>query len=142
MFAKIAPGRPPFVDAEAQKCTATEALSLLPRFHSTNGRAARSAGLIHPSIVNSRAARKFMSGEALIFTKSFTPSKRKACPTSPSANEAPLFRVPLLVRTASKAFPSPGHQETSPKGAPWHGSTLSVATMLVTEPKALLTTTV
>src|SRR5581483_4618186 len=80
-----------------------------------------------------------------ICTNAFVPSKLKACPTRPAALAvAPPCKVPLFVLPMSWAFPSPGHQLTSPEGGGTHagaGLTVREATALVTDPLEFVTTT-
>src|SRR5260370_22496732 len=74
----------------------------------------RVAGLIHASKVQLSVA---VNGTLAKDTKSSTPSKLNAWPTSPAAKVAPLVSVPLLPPMMSVALPSAGHHPTSPDGA-------------------------
>src|SRR5260221_12197345 len=75
--------------------------------------------LIQPSSVKSLASR-FQSGLLLVKIWSSTPSRLKACPTSPAAKVAPFCSVPLLLPRKSFAFPSAVYHATIPEGGGVH----------------------
>src|SRR6266850_7408902 len=75
-------------------------------------------GFTHASIV--RAVRKSRLGDIGAVTTPSTPSNWNACPTLPATNVVPIPAVPLFPARISVAFPSAGHQLTSPPGSGVH----------------------
>src|SRR5260221_318042 len=85
-------------------------------FHSMSGRGREtSKGLIQHSSVNALPAPTLRLADEPTNTKSLTPSKRKACPTSPGPKAIPLRKEPRFGPAESSALSSPRHQLTKPE---------------------------